>query len=395
MEVLTHSAHDNTRNIRRRVDELGPVGNRIRPHVIPVPPYPSWVGLLPGTLKEMASEFFRYRGWQRLALDYARSRGLDRTDLIHHVSYGSLEGACELRRLGPPLVFGPVGGGQTAPHSHRRYLGRAYWQEALRTQLWVRGLSLRSSCRATIREAAAVLTTNRDTEQLARRLGRTDSLMMLADGVQETLIRPQARSASAKGGDPPTILWVGKLIPRKAPALALRTFALLRSDVPEARLVIVGDGPLRFQLERLSAQLGVHESVHFRGRLPWEQALRTYDNADAFLMTSLRDSFGLQALEAWARGLPVVHLDHQGIRDYSAPGGAIRVPLGDPADLPHRLAQALGNMLGDQQVRRRMGGAGVAWARQHTWAVKAEAAEKLYHSVLASGRSSTEAVSMS
>ncbi|MER5178799.1 glycosyltransferase family 4 protein [Streptomyces sp. NPDC002896] len=340
----------------------------------------------------MATEFLRYDGWQRCALAYARGHGLDQADLVHHVSYGSLEGGCALHRLGPPLVFGPVGGGQTAPHSHRRYLGAAYWQEAVRKALWVHGLSLRPSCRGTLRDAALVLTTNRDTELLAHRLGRTDTRMMLADGIHASLIRGQVTCDAAPQVRPPTVLWVGKLIPRKAPGLALRTIALLRAKVPEARLVVVGDGPLRPALERLSMRLGLHESVHFRGQLPWKQALQTYDDADAFLMTSLRDSFGLQSLEAWARGLPVVHLDHQGIRDFSAPGGAIPVPLGDPADLPQRLAQAISGLLDDQQKRRRMGNAGVAWARRHTWAAKVQAVEEHYRSILPSGRSWAPAV---
>ncbi|WP_406443614.1 glycosyltransferase family 4 protein [Streptomyces sp. NBC_01613] len=386
VEVLTHPEFDSVQHAERRVADLGTVGERIRLHVIPEPRAPRWTGLLPGPLSDMAAEVRRYDGWQRRALAYARSHGLDGADLVHHVSYGSLQGGSALRHLGPPLVFGPVGGGQIAPHSHRRYLGAAYRQEALRTWLWVRCLSRRRSCHMTLREAAVVLATNRDTARRARRLSRTDIHLMLADGIQESLIRESTQERPARSGRPPTVLWVGRLHPRKTPELAVRAIAHLRSEIPDARLVILGDGPLRPTLEQLALRLGVGESVEFRGLLPREQVFTACDEADAFLMTSLRDSSSTQTLEAWARGLPVIHLGHHGISDFSAPGGAISVPLGDPADLPQRLACALSGVLTDQQTGRCMERAALAWARKHTWTAKAETAEELYRAILPSSR---------
>ncbi|MEU9656783.1 glycosyltransferase family 4 protein [Streptomyces chartreusis] len=382
VEVLTHPEFDSVRNAERRVADLGAVGERIRLHVVPEPPAPRWTGLLPGPLSGMAAEVERYDRWQHHALAYARIQGLDRADLVHHVSYGSLQGGSALRHLGPPLVFGPVGGGQVAPHSHRRYLGSAYPQEALRTWLWVRCLSRRQSCRETLRAAAAVLATNRDTERRARDLSGTATRLMLADGIQESLIGEPAEVPTTRGDRPPTVLWVGRLHPRKTPELAVRALAQLRREIPDARLVVLGDGPLRPSLEQLALRLGVGESVEFRGLLPREAVFAACDEADAFLMTSLRDSSSTQTLEAWARGLPVIHLGHHGISDFSAPGGAISVPLGDPADLPRRLAWALSGVLKDEYTRHCMGRAALAWARKHTWTAKAETAEELYRTVL-------------
>ncbi|WP_028805876.1 glycosyltransferase family 4 protein [Streptomyces sp. 142MFCol3.1] len=382
VELLTRPHGDNTRHIAARIEELGAVGRQITPHVVDTPRCPGWVRLVPGFLRAQVQEFVHYDGWQRRALAYARRNNLGRADLVHHVSYGSLVGGSALHRLGPPLVFGPVGGGQIAPRSHRRWLGPAYRQERTRELLWVNAMSLRPSCRATLRHAAAVLTTNRDTAQRARRLGRADPHLVLSDGVPDTLLKEPPHGEPEQDQRPPTVLWVGRLTAIKAPELALRAFALLLDEVPDARLVVLGDGPLRPGLEQLTARLGVTGSVRFGGRLPWKQTLAAYDRADVLLFTSLRDSFGVQNLEAWARGLPVVHLDHQGVGDFSAPGCAVPVALGDPADLPQRLARALGGVLTDEEARRRMAGAGLHWARQHTWASKAELAERLYETVL-------------
>ncbi|WP_208899714.1 glycosyltransferase [Streptomyces incarnatus] len=382
VDVLTHPESDNEQNIKQRVAELGDVGERIAVHLVPLPRAPSWTGLLPGCLSGMAEEVKSYDRWQRAALTYARSHGLGRADLVHHVSYGSLQGGSALCRLGPPLVFGPVGGGQIAPHRHRRHVGTGYWQEALRSLLWVGCLSRRPSCRRTLDKAAVVLATNRDTERLARRLSRTPTRLVLADGIQESLVREPGEPRQDRPHRPPTVLWVGRLLPRKAPELALRTLAQLRSDLPEARLLVFGEGPLRPALERLAHRLGVGDCVDFRGRSPREEVFAACDDADVFLMTSMRDSFGMQALEAWARGLPVVHLGHHGISDFSAPGGAVSVPLGSPADLPQRLASALSAVIGGRHTRPCMERAALEWARKHTWTAKAETAEEIYRDIL-------------
>jgi glycosyltransferase involved in cell wall biosynthesis len=233
-----------------------------------------------------------------------------------------------------------------------------------------------------VREAAAVLTTNTDTASRARRLGCRNPIMHLADGVPVDLVRAAAPVPARQASGGPTVLWVGRLAAFKAPQLALQAFARLRKRVPTARLVFLGDGPLRVAMEDLASRLGVAEAVRFRGRVAWEQALQAYDEADVLLFTSLRDSSGVQTLEAWSRGLPVVHLDHQGIGDFSAPGGAVAVPLGDPADLPDRLARALHDVLADDEARAHMAQAALRWARRHTWAAKAETAERLYLELL-------------
>lgn len=382
VDVLTRSDRDNRSHIGRRIEDLGPVGRLITVHYVPVPACPGWLRMVPGLLRGQVSEFLRYDGWQRAALEHARRSGLHRADLVHHVSYGSMVGGSALRRLGPPLVFGPVGGGQTAPHSHRRYLGAGHRQEVLRELVWVRGLSRRPACRATLREAALVLATNRDTLRRVRRLGHADPRLVLADGVPDDLVRARSEPGGDRDGRPPTVLWVGRLAHFKSPGLALHAFSRLRAQVPGVRLTVLGDGPLRAETERLAERLGIKASVCFRGWLPWDQALAAYDAADVLLFTSLRDSSGVQTLEAWSRGLPVVHIAHQGVGDFSAPGGAVPVPLGDPEGLPDRLAEALGSVLADQEKRLRMGAAGLAWARRHTWSAKAELAEQLYRTVL-------------
>lgn len=378
VEILTQVVDGNREAISRRIADLGPVGQKIIPHFISAPEPPRrFECLVPAGLRGMLREFQKYGNWQREALRAARDLGPTTADMVHHVSYGSLVGGSLLRHLGPPLVFGPVGGGQTAPYRFRRYLGSGWKQEAFRTWFWVRLMSRRPEATGTVRQSAVVLVMNKDTADLAHRMGARDVRMMLSPAIPGSLLRkgptsPPASEAKVK------VLWVGRLIPIKAPALALEAFAALRGIVPHARFEFIGDGPLRAELEETADRLGLSSSVVFRGWVSWHDTLSAYDSATAMLFTSMRDSFGGQNLEAWARGLPTVCVGHQGVAEFAPADGAVCVSPGDPETLPVRLAGALADIIRDPGVREKMSQAAHAHAQNFTWEKMAEAIEYVY-----------------
>lgn len=155
------------------------------------------------------------------------------------------------------------------------------------------------------------------------------------------------------------ILSVGRLAPEKGYRDLLDAFATVLRCVPEARLVIIGDGAQRQELAVLHNRCGLNGHVKFLGRLdevgPW------FAVADLYVQPSHREGLPLAMLEAMAAGLPVVvtrvgdaaHVVETG-------GGGIVVPPQDPA----RLAQALAQLLQDPQRRSRLAIAAQATVQQ-------------------------------
>ncbi len=110
-----------------------------------------------------------------------------------------------------------------------------------------------------------------------------------------------------------TLLAVARLEARKGVQEAIRALALVRREIPAARLVIVGEGPHRQELERLSEALGLHDSVHFAGRASDEELVAAYRAASLLVFTPTprveqgeREGFGMVCLEANACGCPVI-----------------------------------------------------------------------------------------
>jgi glycosyltransferase involved in cell wall biosynthesis len=316
-----------------------------------------------------------YGRWQGAAAREVQAQARH-YDVAHHVTYGGLHMGSMLWRLPVPLVYGPVGGGQTAPGSYWRYFGREWPSELLRTAFAGPLLQLNNRCRQTIRHSAVALVNNSATAAACRRLGGADIRYMLADGLAcDWIAGPRPQPAGI-----PVVLWVGRLLPRKAPDLAVQAFAGLRRSMP-ARLVIAGDGPLREQVRATIQRLGLSGDVQMLGRIPREEIRSLYDSASVLLFTSLRESFGAPFIEALGRGLPAVALDLAGIADADVGPAALKVPLPPrPADLPGRLASALHAILTDREWESRSA-AGVKWAADWTWPVKAAAATQIYQEI--------------
>jgi glycosyltransferase involved in cell wall biosynthesis len=109
----------------------------------------------------------------------------------------------------------------------------------------------------------------------------------------------------------------------------LRAFALIQARIPEARLVVAGDGPERSALETLVRDLKL-QHTEFTGRVGHERVVELYEAADIFLNGSEIDNQPLSLLEAFACGLPVVTTDAGGIPDMvTTEETALVVPRGD------------------------------------------------------------------
>lgn len=89
-------------------------------------------------------------------------------------------------------------------------------------------------------------------------------------------------------------------------ATAIRAFARVRADFPDATLTLAGIGPERERLEQLACALGVREAVGFPGQLDREEMAALYHSADVVLNPSLADNMPNSVLEAMASGVPIV-----------------------------------------------------------------------------------------
>lgn len=344
-------------------------------HVVYVKDRPQIRRLIRGN----AGYFINYFYWQHQAYKAAKRLDADISfDVIHHMTLGSLQGGSWLWRLKKPMVFGPVGGGQTAPAEFKRYFGKKWAQEATRSLLRCRMAGWNPVLRGTIRNASKTLVTNRDTLRIAQSVGGKNISLFLDTSLPRDFFPDKLPERRTEGGM--KLLWVGRLMPRKALRLAVEAMAQVDRGLG-VQLYIIGGGELEDQVPGWIAEYGVEEQVVFLGQLPWEQVKEHYLSSDCFLFTSLRDSFGAQVLEAMAYALPVIVLDHHGVRDFVPDDAGIKIPVVYPEQAVKQIAEAISYLCMHPDERRRMGEKGYSFAREHTWEAFGQKMESIYKEI--------------
>lgn len=173
----------------------------------------------------------------------------------------------------------------------------------------------------------------------------------------------------------PTILYLGRLqASAKGLDLLLGALSKLAQGVPDARLVVAGDGPDRAEVESLARSLGLTDRVTFVGRVEAEQKWELLRGASVVAVPSRYESFGLVVLEALAAGTPVVGFQLPPLKEIVTPDCGILVA---PFDVD-ALADALRATLCDPRRREQMGAVARTRAQRFNWDEAATAQEKAY-----------------
>lgn len=190
-----------------------------------------------------------------------------------------------------------------------------------------------------------------------------------------------ARFRREHGIDPkrPVLVHVGRVAHEKNIDFLLHVLQRVRATLPDVLLMIVGEGPARKHLERLSRQLGLEPNVLFLGYLERErELLDCYRAGDVFVFASRTETQGLVLLESMALGVPVVSLAEMGTRDILAPERGACIARDDPEDFSAKVLQLLQN----PELHATMAAEATAYVKTWSAPVLATRMLDLYRSLL-------------
>ena len=292
-------------------------------------------------------------------------------DIVHHVSWSTIAVPPPFWKVPAVAVWGPIGGGQSFPLAFVSHLRYNRIKEALRT-LNLMLLPFAPTLQQSLGKANLVLATNHETKDLLERAGAKRVELFLDCGIDRRLTVPNPRPPEKQI----TLLWAGRLEPQKGLAIALR--ALAACKYREILLLVAGSGTEQTQMESLADSLRLANRVEFLGRVSHETMAALFQSSDALVFSSLRDSFGSVVLEAMANGLPIIALNHQGIRAFVPDEASIKVPVNSPEQVINDLARAFEAFATHPERWLAMSRAALAFAEEQTWRRRAEKMNKLY-----------------
>lgn len=323
-----------------------------------------------------ASIYFHYFIWQKQAYLFSRQL-IERFDITHHVTWGSLHGGSELWKLAKPFIFGPIGGGQVAPKAFLKYFGKEQFWERLRT-LFTHNITIFfPRVTKTISNSRLVLVSNNETLSLVKSMHAKHTRLFLDSGLPQDFI-PRIRPLH-EPDEKLKILWVGRVYPRKGLELVFEV--LQHVNIP-FEFNIIGDGPWGYKIPIWIKSYNLNDKVHWFGSLDWNDLKKKYTNNDVFFFTSLRETFGSQFLEAMAYGLPIITLNQSGARDFIPDDAGIKVDVSTPEETSRLLAEAIERLWYMPELRKQMGKVAYQFAKNQTWNNKVADMENIYKGIL-------------
>lgn len=269
-----------------------------------------------------------------------------------------------LRNRPIPFVIGPISGGLPWPQTFSQADSQKQWISGLRDLY-----RFMPFARSTYRHATAIIAgTSQTYAEFAAY--REKLFFLLENGVSSSLCSGAERSLERN--DKLELIFVGGLVPAKACDLALRAAAsLLRTGL--AHFTVVGDGPERDRLERLTRSLGIEEAVSFYGWLSHTEAMQRLSLADVLVFPSIRDNSPAVVFEALAAGAVPVVVDFGGPGDTVQSEIGFKVPLTNESEVVSQMEEILARLAQDRELLDRLRRQGMSYAREClVWDAKAQ-----------------------
>ncbi|BAZ32369.1 putative glycosyl transferase [Cylindrospermum sp. NIES-4074] len=326
------------------------------------------------------SVHFHYYLWQIWA--YFISRLLQKQislDIVHHVTYVRYSSPSFVSLLPIPFIWGPVGGGESAP--------KKFWKDfSLRAKAYETARYLLRSLgeidpfvHMTAKRSAVVRATTEDTAKRLYRLGANHVQIMPESGLSEEDIACLAQ-CKIPDSNPVRFISMGRLLHWKGFHLGLRAFA--QAGLADAEYWILGDGPEKEQLHILTQDLGIAQQVKFWGKLPREETLGKLGESHILIHPSLHDSGGWVCMEAMAAARPVICLDLGGPGSQVTEETGLKIKAYTPEQAVSDLANAMTYLAGDPGLRLRMGQAGQKRVREtFSWQSRGRQLVQLYEEI--------------
>lgn len=302
-------------------------------------------------------------------------------DIAHHVTFVKYSTPSFLAFLPIPLIWGPLGGGESAP--------KDFWKDfSLKAKLYelARDLARWFGERdpfvpITARRSAVVQATTEETAQRLYRLGAKNVGIMqvsslLMEDIEVLRQFPIMTDAQVK------FISMGRLLHWKGFHLGIRAFAA--ANLPDAEYWICGEGPEQEALASLAESLGVSHQVKFLGLLPRQEALHRLGQCHVLVHPSLHDSGGWVCAEAMAAGRPVICLDMGGPAVQISSETGIKVSALNPETAVEGLAKAMVCLAKQEEFRVSLGQTGRQVVQEtRNWSFTGQQLMHLYETALA------------
>lgn len=287
-----------------------------------------------------------YTLWQRKAAKIARKLNKqEHFDFVQHVTFVSYTQASYMYKVGIPLIWGPVSGGENIPEGIKINMSKKESFIEIARKLSQTLALYSTSIRKTMKVAKVILTTTEETRNKIPKkyLGKT--YVMPAIGVEKM---PDNKREQHFGKM--KIIMAGRLIYWKAFDIGIRAFMQVAKNNENIELHILGEGNQKERLKKLAGELA-NKQIFFDSPVRHDDIFEYYCQFDLFINTTLRDSGCMTMMEAMSVGVPSIAIATGGPRALLGKDSYCKVePIGYEYCVK-TIAEKLEKLIADEQMR--------------------------------------------
>ena len=291
-----------------------------------------------------------YMLWQKKAVKIAAEwNKIIGFDFVQHVTFVSYTQPTYMYKLGIPLIWGPVSGGENIPFGIKIKMSKKEWIiESVRKLSQYMAL-ITPSVRKTMKKSKYIFVATEETREKIPQKYQKKASILPAIGIERM---PNA-SRIDRNDSKVKIVMAGRLIYWKAFDIGLKGFLKIADQHPNAELHILGEGNKKDELKRLAGKY-LNKQVFFEKPIPHDQIYEFYKKFDIFLNTTLRDSGCMTMMEAMSVGLPCVAIATGGpkVLLMGEPIGSINVK--DYDSTVQLVSSSLANLIVDARIREQL-----------------------------------------
>lgn len=331
--------------------------------------------------------WLRYLEWIKQSKQVAADlHAKHRFDLVHHVTYSSWRVPSPLWSLGIPLVWGPVGGVAEFP---QHLLGKlSFTAAAFETFRNVMNrATLRSGAlRNCLRNAAAVVASNKETfDKLLVLRGKSEGMHLLFPTffTDQQIAILQCDPADKPDADPIRLFAGGNIIGSKGLIFALEALKIATQRGINWRLAVGGYGPEVPFLQKRARALGIDQWIDFNMGFTGDDYTRKLQESHVFILPSFRENAGITMLEAMLAGCVPIIVDASAQAGMVTEDCGFKIPVTTAKEISEGLADALFTLARDPTLRIAMGrSAAEAVAKNCGEETYANGIDRIYHQVM-------------
>jgi glycosyltransferase involved in cell wall biosynthesis len=306
--------------------------------------------------------------------------GAGQVDVVHQVIPVSPKEPSSIYGLGVPVVVGPMNGGMEFPPAFANYDG---WGTRMLANIGRIAANFMNRLMPGKRQAALLLVANERTKNALPKDCSGRVVILPENGVDTEIWHKNPKTKPPGDAPKPHFIYVGRLVDWKAVDILIDAFAIAARTQP-MQLRIIGDGPLRQNLEKKAKNSKIHDpsSIQFDGWLPQSSIADMLSEATALVLPSLYECGGAVVLEAMACGVTVIASNWGGPATYLDEKCGILIAPKSRETLVNGFAEAMVRLSCDGKELERLSNAAEARSKLFLWSEKADFVLELYKTLL-------------